>query len=110
MLLVRWIGSLVVAACLLAAGAARPVRAAELDPAASQLAAAAEALAGKVLPCRHGAPAPEQRRSAAPLLAIVPPSVDVAPPRRSLSDRALDVTSAHAAVSCPARSARGPPA
>jgi hypothetical protein len=109
MSLVRWIGSLVVAACLLAAGAARPVRAAELDPAASQL-AAARALAGKVLPCRHGAPAPEQRRSAAPLLAIVPPSVDVAPPRRSHVDRAPDVTSAHAAVCCPARSARGPPA
>jgi hypothetical protein len=108
--IVRWIGSLVVAACLLAAGAARPVRAAELDPAASQLAAAAQALAGKILPCRHTAPAPEQRRSAAPLLALVPPSIDVAPPRRSLVERAPAVAAAHAAISCPARSARGPPA
>src|SRR5262245_1228934 len=108
--IVRWIGSLVVAACLLAAGTVRPAHAAELDPTASELAAAAKALAGKVLPRRHDSPAPEQRRSPAPLVAIVPPPADPPPLHSSSTDAVYAEASAHSRAACPARSARGPPA
>ncbi len=105
---VRWIGSLVVAACLVAAGAIRPARAERRDPTDVRLAAAV--FAGKLVAPRHGKPGPEPRRATVATVATVAQPTDgLPPPARALLDAADAAGSTYARPEWGARSSRGPP-